>query len=247
MRTTMALLLFVFAAATIASTPRAGAQSGGGPQGFPGEPPSAQFVRDQKKAEALFDAGKYRKAFWYYSKELAPKGDKYAQYMVAHMLENGLGVPRNTVDAAAWYMLAAERGHSELVAVSLARQQNLLASERAVVQKAALNLKTEYGDRALVERLIRRDVRRLREQTGSRVGSCNQNLRVIEVGGVNGVRSSIDGYCKKLNRRIDARIRYITGYIEYGDLEMVEDELDNPANVDDATNTTPPKEQSEQP
>ncbi|MEO0574408.1 MAG: hypothetical protein AAF004_03015 [Pseudomonadota bacterium] len=240
-----ATTLFILVASTLVMLlPTTGySQSNRGPQPFPGEAPSAGFIRSQEKAETLYAKGKYKDAFWYYSKELAPRGDKYAQYMVGYMLDNGQGVTRDPVKAAAWYQLAAERGHGDLVRVSLAKQEAMPDSQRLIAQQAALNLKTEYGDRALVERLIRRDVRRLREQTGSRVGSCNQNLRVIEVGGVNGIRSSVDGFCKKLNRRIDARLQYLRGYVEYGELEMVEDELDNPAINDDVDDAPTPDEQ----
>ena len=199
---------------------------------FPGEAPNDSVLRIQKVAERRFDAGEYRDAYWYFTRELVPIGDKYAQYMVGYMTANGLGTERDPVRAAAWYLLAAERGHKDLLAQSKAALETLSPEQRMRAQQILGSLKAEYGDKELIERLIRRDIDRLRDTTGQRTRSwrCNRasNLRVYRPGQALG---SIDGsrYCQMINDRIDARIEYLTGYVEYGTLELLPDEEeDNP-------------------
>lgn len=61
-----------------------------------------------RKADVAFNAGDYKSAFWYYRKELAPIGDKYAQYMVGYMTQNGLGTDPEDVTAATWFVQLAK-------------------------------------------------------------------------------------------------------------------------------------------
>ncbi|MEN7342737.1 MAG: hypothetical protein AAAFM81_07310 [Pseudomonadota bacterium] len=198
---------------------------------FPGKPPGPRILKAQVKAEREYDAGNYKDAFWYYRKELAPIGDKYAQYMVGYMLEHGLGTPRDPVAAAAWFHLAAERGHEPLVDTYRQYNASLTDTENASVQAALTELKVEYSDRSLIERLIRIDTRRLNEMTGTRTGTCNSanvaNTRVIGArdtygdGFTNGYR-----YCRFIEKRINLRLEYLGGYVEFGELELLPDEED---------------------
>lgn len=196
---------------------------------FPGEIMSDRQLALTRKAEAAFESGDYEDALWYYSKELAPIGDKYAQYMVGYMTERGLGTAADTQKAAGWYMLAAERGHDPLIEHSQTFLADLSPSQREGAREAAESLRNEYGDRSLIERLIRRDIDRLRETTGSRIrGKDNCTTRSLRVylPGNNGAGRSMDGsrYCKMLNDRIDSRIAYLAGYVTYGDLGLLPDE-----------------------
>ncbi|MEM9172159.1 MAG: hypothetical protein AAGA84_05585 [Pseudomonadota bacterium] len=197
---------------------------------FPGETPTPKVVKIQKKADALYDAGKYKEALWYYQKELAPMGDKYGQYMVAHMIENGMGTAANKEKALAWYVLAAERGHDEIVKQSQRMQSQLTGPALARAKDSADALKQEYGDRALVVRLIRRDELRIRESTGSRRKGCQGrealNLRVYYANGTDFNGEDGSRFCARIERRIEQRSEYLKGYVTYGDLEIVEDELD---------------------
>lgn len=190
---------------------------------FPGEVPDRTVARAQRKAEMAYDKGDFAKAFWFYRKELAPIGDKYAQYMVGYMLHHGQGVPKNEVEAAAWFSLAAERGHKPIVEV-VAQYRDALSSEQMQAAKAqSLELQSEIGDVALVKRLIRRDMQRLREVTGSRTSSSNCDLpgRIYTTGFGS---ESFVGFCDRINRRIETRLEYVGGYIDYGELELLPDE-----------------------
>lgn len=203
---------------------------------FPGEAPRESVTSAMKKAEAAYSAGDFKTAFWYFRKELAPLGDKYAQYMVGHMLEHGEGVNRDKEAAAAWYMLAAERGHQDIVNVSQQFQQSLSSDQLSSVRQQAISLKTDIGDRALIERLIRRDVDKLNNMTGSRVAngrsSCARSVRVYDPRDLRG-SVSVDRFCKTLNARIEKRMQYLGGYVEFGELELLPDEAMNNVKKDD--------------
>ena len=191
-----------------------------------GEPPKKNIIRSQRKAEKAYSEGRYRDAFWYYRKDLAPVGDKYAQYMVGYMMENGLGTDVDKEGAAAWYLLAAERGHEEIVKVSLDYQSAMSPGELADVKARTASLKDQMGDRALIERLIRRDVDRLNNMTGSRTGRCGMPARVYRPSDARGSVSQ-EVYCQELKARIEMRMQYLGGYVELGELELLPDEEDD--------------------
>lgn len=60
---------------------------------YGGEDFASHTVRIQAKAESLYLQGHWERAQFIYEHELAPIGDKYAQYMVGYMYLNGQGVP----------------------------------------------------------------------------------------------------------------------------------------------------------
>ena len=75
---------------------------------------------------AEFQQGKYDKAASLWT-PLAKSGDPVAQHNVAVLWERGLGsTPLNLTEAAAWYSLSAESGHTPAM-VSLARIQRQYA------------------------------------------------------------------------------------------------------------------------
>ncbi len=223
----------ILAAAVIAFAVNASASAQGTSQTmFPGWAPSLSMVSIQEKAEAAFEAGKYRRAMWLYSKELAPIGDKFAQYMVAHMHEKGLGVPRDPVQAGAWYSLAAERGHEPIVEAAEAFHSSLPPGQLAAAHDMAASLKEQWGDKALVRRAIKRDYDLLSRMAGTRIRpssrrSCGGGSpgRVF----VGTVSMSFDQYCDAIYKRIDTRFAYLEGYVTYGELELVPDEFDEAA------------------
>ena len=63
----------------------------------------------QERVEKMYEAGEYNRALLIYEKDLAPLGDKYAQYMVGYMHLNAKGIPQDKVTALAWYRSAASR------------------------------------------------------------------------------------------------------------------------------------------
>ncbi|MEL7298675.1 MAG: hypothetical protein AAGJ86_13515 [Pseudomonadota bacterium] len=223
-------LLIVFAAILFSPAATAAAQVEMDAQlNFPsgigevGEPPKKNIINSQRKAEKAYNEGRYRDAFWYYRKDLAPVGDKYAQYMVGYMMENGLGTDVDKQGAAAWYLLAAERGHEEIVKVSLDYQREMSPGELASVKARTASLKGEMGDRALIERLIRRDVDRINNMTGTRTGQCGLNARVYRPRDARGSTSQ-EVYCQEIKARIEMRMQYLGGYVEFGELELLPDE-----------------------
>ena len=205
---------------------------------FPGWAPTAAVTRIQEKADTAFEAGDYRRAMWLYSKELAPIGDKYGQYMVGFMYEHGLAVARDPVQAAAWYSLAAERGHEPIVAAAEQFQRTLGPAQRDAAGALATSLKERMGDKALVRREIRRDLERVNSMTGSRIRSrqrrdCGSRPGRVLVGMSS---MSFSQYCEAINDRIDRHVAYLEGYVTYGELELVPDENDARTG-DDAADT----------
>jgi TPR repeat protein len=77
---------------------------------FPGGEPDRRVLEAQQKVDDLFEKGDYERAYFIYREELAPLGDKYAQYMLGYMNIVGKGVARDYIAGSAWYRLAAERG-----------------------------------------------------------------------------------------------------------------------------------------
>lgn len=195
---------------------------------YPGAPPEKDVIRLQEKAEAAFEAGDYRRALWFYRKELAPIADKFAQYMIGHMYENGLGVPRDLIQAAAWYQVAAERGHQQFVDKSQALLARLTPAELGAAQEAAESLKGEIGDIALLKLDIRRDMNRLRVFTGSNLrisdGRCGVSNAMVVFARDLTTQMTASQYCEIINARIEKRLAYIQGYITYGELELLPDE-----------------------
>ena len=60
---------------------------------FPGGDLDHATLRVQERVEELYVSGAYERAHFIYRNELAPRGDKYAQYMIGYMHFTGAGVP----------------------------------------------------------------------------------------------------------------------------------------------------------
>ena len=69
--------------------------------GFPGQSLDRDLIKTQRKVDALFEKGDYDRAMNIYRHELAPLGDKFAQYMVGYMHYSGRGVPADRALACA--------------------------------------------------------------------------------------------------------------------------------------------------
>ncbi len=68
---------------------------------FPGGETNRATLRTQERVEELYVKGSYDRAYLIYRKELAPRGDKYAQYMIGYMHFTGAGMPElwSAIDA----------------------------------------------------------------------------------------------------------------------------------------------------
>ncbi|WP_405222982.1 tetratricopeptide repeat protein [Lentisalinibacter sediminis] len=200
---------------------------------FPGNVPGTRTVKIQQKAEQAYQEGDYERAFRIWRKDLVEIGDKYAQYMVGYLYLTGQGTERDVARAYAWYRLAAERGHDELVSVMEELEKQLAPAELEAGVAEYERLYGKYGDRELVRRLIRLDELRLKSRTGRVGASVGAPMTVILRNG-----RSVDGtrYYAAIEQRLERRYRYLQGYVEFGELETLPDELDQdpPADEDGA-------------
>jgi len=133
-----------------------------------GQEPSRRVTKLQEKVDSLFEDKDYDRAMSVYRADLAPLGDKYAQYMIGYMYLTGKGVARDLITASAWYRLSAERDQELFVS---AREEVLSMFDderRARSDSAYLALRRELGDIALLSALISEDLEILRRFTMSR-------------------------------------------------------------------------------
>jgi len=142
--------------------------------------PDSHTMAVQNKVERIFDAGEFERAFFIYRNELAPLGDKYAQYMVGFMYHIGLGVEEDSISAAAWYQLAAERDTREFVVVR-DRLLHVMDQDDADLSRVMYReLRLRYCDLAVVFSSIKRNMKDLQARTGSRLGDQSSPVTVIE-------------------------------------------------------------------
>ena len=189
---------------------------------FPGMDTDATVAIAVKKAERAYAKRDYENAMWHYRTTLVPVGDKFAQYMVGYMYANGEGVERDPEAAAAWFLLAAERGQPQLVEISQQAIAALSPEAQVRARLEAERLRAEYGDQQLLVRLLRTDQSRLREQTGSRSGNCDQPGRVtLSTEDQQSQSISMQHFCEVMQARIDTRKAYLEQYTVHGDLPNV--------------------------
>lgn len=164
----------------------------------------------QAKAEELFERGDYRRAHVIYRNDLAPIGDKYAQYMLGFMSLSGLGVEQDPVLASAWYRLAAERGEpGEFVAISDELLGQLDAVDRARSDDIYLGLRRDYSDIAISMREAREVFEDLSQvSTGSRLGSPASAVTIVEPRA--GSSLSGDALVYRQQRRMQGHLDHIT-------------------------------------
>jgi hypothetical protein len=175
----------------------------------------------QEKVDQLFDAGEYERAFFIYRNELAPLGDKYAQYMVGYMYQAGLGIDEDPVSAAAWYQLAAERGTREFVVV---RDRYLHVMDPAAAAQSRdlyRELRLKYSDLAVLLSSIKRNVKDLQGRTGSRVRSQSSPVTVIESRASR--FSTGSDYYGNIREELEARVGLLK---EIGDFQDIEADAD---------------------
>ena len=170
---------------------------------------TSHTVRIQAKAESLYLEGHWQRARFIFEHELAPIGDKYAQYMVGYMYLNGQGVPRDPVMASAWYRVAAERGIPEFAAVRDQILDSLSADELAQSDARYVELRKEYSDLVVTLNLVSKE-RRLRraETTGSRLGGGASPVTVIMPR--NGMAMTREEFLSRGDEKIEVWLDYIT-------------------------------------
>lgn len=168
----------------------------------------------QAKAEELFQRQDYRRAYVIYRNDLAPIGDKYAQYMLGFMSLGGLAVEQDPVLASAWYRLAAERGEPvEFVETRDELLDQLDAVDRARSDELYLRLRRDYSDVAISMREAREAYEDLSQvTTGSRLGSPSSAVTIVEPRA--GSSLSGDALIYRLQRRMQGHLDHITGVLD---------------------------------
>lgn len=145
--------------------------------------PDTLTMATQEKVATLYDAGDFERAFFIYRNELAPIGDKYAQYMVGYMYLTGVGIDEDPVRASAWYRLAAERGTPEFVAASdqLSRSLNKDQMRRSDVEYTRIRM--DYCDLAVLLSSVKRNLNEVENKTGSHIQGGSSLVLIAEAGG----------------------------------------------------------------
>jgi hypothetical protein len=173
----------------------------------------SKTISVQAKAEELFAHGDFRRAHVIYLNDLAPIGDKYAQYMLGFMSGNGLGVDQDPVLASAWYRLAAERGEpAEFVAIRDESLAQLDAAERGRSDAIYLGLCGKYSDIAISMREVREEFEELsRVWTGSRLGGTSSAVTIVEPRA--GGSQSGDVFIRRTERRMQRHLDIVTAML----------------------------------
>ena len=186
--------------------------------------PDTRTMAVQAKVEQLFQAEDFRRAYFIYRNELAPIGDKYAQYMVGYMLLNGLGVSEDPVFASAWYRLAAERDTPEFVAVSNSLLQQLDDKQVQRSDAEYFRLRAKYSDVAVLLTSIRRNLKELAGRTGSRLRSDSSPLTIVEADA--GRTQSGEAYYGSIYRQLEERLFLLKEMDGFHDIDTDPTRLD---------------------
>jgi TPR repeat protein len=170
----------------------------------------ARTLRIQEKVEALFAAEQYTRAQFIYLHELAPIGDKYAQYMLGFMYEHGVGVSTDLVEASAWYRLAAERGKREFVDVRDRSLQFLEDGDRARADLRYLELRETYSDAAVMFRQVEADYDMLMTApTGTRIPGGDRAIVMISPD-----QQGVELNVQAAERRLERGLAYLATLLE---------------------------------
>ena len=181
--------------------------------GWAEAPPDARSIhsptlRLHQKAEELYSAGHFQRAYFIYVNELAAVGDKYAQYMAGYMNQYGKGVPQNVIRASAWYRLAAEQGAPQFVELRDQLLESMSEDMRLESDAEYLALRRKYSDLVIGIAQLR-EVRELLNErsTGSHLSANSSSITVIDP------RSGVTMSRSEYVRRIEARMQYLYDYI----------------------------------
>lgn len=182
---------------------------------FPGGETDRATLRTQERVEELYVQGSYDRAYFIYRKELAPRGDKYAQYMIGYMHFTGAGVPEDHAVALAWYRLAAERGEPAIERARDELQKTLSPTQIATADGLLAQLKSELSDRVLIYELVQTDLDILRNSAGRGSSKASGNMLVIDrrYGYMSGAQ-----YYQLIKNRLSARLKYLKRQVDVVDV-----------------------------
>jgi hypothetical protein len=189
---------------------------------FPGKTSDQRTIRTQERVDELYSAGNFERALFIYENDLAPQGDKYAQYMVGYMYLHAEGVPQDKAKALAWYRLAAERGESVLQRPQSKLIEGMSPAEISRSNDILIGLRASIGDMTLISDLIEQDLRMLRERTGSRVPGSDYSGALIIIKPTGGTVGP--NYYHDIRVRLKMRLTYLDTSVEISD---VANQIDN--------------------
>jgi len=185
---------------------------------FPGASADQRTLQAQRLVEQLYEDRKFERSLIIYEKELAPIGDKYAQYMVGFMYYRGHGVEVNRPAALAWFRLAAERRDPPIVAARDALFSTMSQEEIVESNQIFVTLWRELGDSQIILALVRNDLDLLKEKTGSRVSASNaSSMTIISV--QSGTTRS-PAFYDRVRKRLEARLNFLSSNVEIVDIAL---------------------------
>jgi len=177
---------------------------------FPGQKPDRRILKTQEKVDALFENGDYERALFIYRVELAPLGDKFAQYMIGFMYLSGRGLPVDVALSSAWYRLAAERSDKQFVRSRDDLWKLLNDEQRVQSDLAYVELRKTYSDAALVAEFVEQDLLMLSKRVDdSSVSSFQANTDYVS----DRARFERD---EDLVKEIRDRMRFLTEFFQSG-------------------------------
>jgi len=194
---------------------------------FPTGDLDSRTMRTQAKVESLYERGDYKRAHFIYSNELAPQGDKYAQYMTGYMYMMGQGVDEDPVRASAWYRIAAERRGPEFMAVRDQVLQNLNDEQRARSDELYVELRKKYSDLVIIMELLVEDLDTLKTaRTGSRLSGNASSVMIIDP--KTGMPVSADHLRNRDLRTAQMRLDFVTSRLDIEPIraEQVDEQID---------------------
>ena len=174
---------------------------------FLGPAPDRRTLKTQEKVDALFEKGEYERAMFIYHKELAPLGDKYAQYMIGFMYLAEKGVQRDVATASAWFRMAAQREQPMFMRARDDTWRTLSTEQQAQSDQIYIGLRVESGDATLLASLVEIDLQLLR----SRANPDSLSINLVDRGGT-GHQGESDQY-DYVVERIEHRMSYLTQFL----------------------------------
>lgn len=202
--------------------------------------PLRAFTRFQEWADNAYAEANYEKAFKYYHR-LARFGDKFAQYRMATMHMQGLGVPVNIQEAYAWSAVAAESPREAYTEYQMYIREQLNEKQLERAQAIAAGKITEMGNYAMAIMAKKQLFREKMNCTtladaffgrGCGIVVCNgfnnaiPSRRCMIVGsmGLSGFENIPPDAMRDLRASVDHMINiYSPGRVEFGELELLED------------------------
>jgi len=194
---------------------------------YPTDNMNSRTAQIQAKVESLYQRGDYKRAHFIYANELAPLGDKYAQYMTGYMYLMGQGVTEDKIRASAWYRIAAERKTPEFLAVRDQLLRTMSKEQLTASNELYLELRKKYSDLVIVMELIVEDLPHLRTKiTGSRLSGGTGSVTVIDPN--TGASVSADHLRNRTTRAVQARLDFVTDKLDIDAIraEEVEPQVD---------------------